>query len=276
MAENQKKKIVIVEDEEILLNLLKKKLEGSGYEVMGATDGEMGLRIIEESHPDMVLLDMLLPKKNGFAVLEELHNKGLLPAIPLLIISNSGQPIEVERAKELGIRDYLIKLNFDPDEVLAKVNNILRGEAMTKSSEAPVSPTSEVPKNKLENPRGKPSILIVEDDTLLAGLLGRKLEQEGFRVFQAVNVPQAREVLEANSVGAICLDIILPGIDGFTYLRELKESEKFKKIPVLILSNLGQQEEIDAGLKMGAVDYIIKATMSPQEIADKLSALVVS
>lgn len=69
---------------------------------------------------------MLLPSLNGFSVLEKLAVEKLLPGLPVIIISNSGQPIEVERAKELGVRDYLIKVNFDPKELLTKINRVLK------------------------------------------------------------------------------------------------------------------------------------------------------
>jgi len=276
MTIQNKKHVLLIEDEEILLSLLKKKIEDAGFFVDTATDGVTGLKKAIEGKPDVVLLDMLLPKMNGFEVLEGLNKEHLLPQLPVIILSNSGQPIEVERAQELGIRDYLIKLNFDPEEVLAKVLNVLSGGNKNPSAPSQAPPQEGAMDGAKPDPLpgNKPPILIVEDDVLLSGLLARKLQQEGYAVFQAMNVPQAREIMAENKIQIVCLDIILPGIDGFTFLRELKASDKFAHIPVLILSNLGQREEIDNGLKLGAVDYIVKATMSPQEITDKIKLLV--
>jgi len=115
----QGKRILLIEDEEIIVSLLTRKLEAEGYFVEVARDGALGLQLIRKKKPDLVLLDMLLPKMNGFSVLEALHKEKILPELPVIIVSNSGQPIEVERALELGVRDYLIKINFDPEEVLA-------------------------------------------------------------------------------------------------------------------------------------------------------------
>lgn len=118
------KKILIVEDELVLLDLLQKKLIKEGYAVSVAQDGEEGLRRMREVKPDLVLLDIMMPRKNGFEVLEEKNQDKKIADIPVVIISNSGQSVEIERAIKLGVKDYLIKADFDPREVIAKVTKI--------------------------------------------------------------------------------------------------------------------------------------------------------
>lgn len=115
------KKILILEDEEFLLDLLRRKLEGLGYEVSIARDGEEGIAKMRESKPDLVLLDIVMPKMDGFAVMEKMGENDDLKKIPVIIISNSGQPVEIERAKKLGAKDWLVKTEFDPQEVVDKV-----------------------------------------------------------------------------------------------------------------------------------------------------------
>ena len=120
------KKIIIVEDEKILLNLLKDKLVKEGYEVIVALDGREGLKKIKQEKPDLILLDMVMPKMGGFEVMRELNKDKNLAKIPVIIISNSGQPVELDRAKKLGAKDWLIKTEFDPKEVVNKVNKQLK------------------------------------------------------------------------------------------------------------------------------------------------------
>lgn len=115
------KKVLIVEDEQLIGDLLQKKLREEGYYVFTARDGEEGLQQIRDERPDMILLDIVLPRLNGFEVLAEVKKDEELRRIPVIIISNSGQPIEIERAKEAGVRDWLVKTEFDPQEVLEKV-----------------------------------------------------------------------------------------------------------------------------------------------------------
>ena len=115
------KKILLVEDEEIIFSLLQKKLTEQGYEVFVAKDGEEGLKEIREQKPDLVLLDIVMPVKTGFEVMEEMQDDDNLKDIPVIVISNSGEPVELDRAKDLGARDWLIKTEFDPKEVIEKV-----------------------------------------------------------------------------------------------------------------------------------------------------------
>jgi DNA-binding response OmpR family regulator len=115
------KKILLIEDEEILTDLLQKKLTISGYEVFLAKDGEKGLAAVRELKPDLVLLDIIMPKMSGMDVLAKMKEEGNLKKIPVIIISNSGQPVELDRAKKLGAIDWLVKTEFDPGEVIEKV-----------------------------------------------------------------------------------------------------------------------------------------------------------
>lgn len=117
------KKVLIVEDEEIILNLLQKKLTQEGYEVSVARDGEEGLKAMLLTKPDLILLDVIMPKVGGFEVMEEMRKDEELKQIPVIIVSNSGQPVEIDKAKSLGVKDWLIKTEFDPQEVVDKVAN---------------------------------------------------------------------------------------------------------------------------------------------------------
>jgi len=115
------KKVLIIEDEEILLDLLQKKLIKEGYEVSTSRNGEEGLKTMKETKPDLILLDIVMPKMGGFEVMEEMRKDRELNKIPVIIISNSGQPVELDKAKKLGAKDWLIKAEFDPQEVIDKV-----------------------------------------------------------------------------------------------------------------------------------------------------------
>jgi CheY-like chemotaxis protein len=117
------KKILLVEDEDIMVDLLQRKLKKEGYEVFVARDGEEGLKKMKEMEPkpDLILLDIVMPKMGGFEVMEEMAKDEKLKKIPVIVISNSGQPVELDKAKKLGAKDWLIKTEFDPKEVLEKV-----------------------------------------------------------------------------------------------------------------------------------------------------------
>lgn len=260
---SKKKRIVLVEDELTMANLIEAGLKKEGYEVKSAREGRKGLRLIREAKPDLVLLDIMLPGLKGFDILEKLYNEDhVLPALPVIIISNSGDSIEVERALRMGVRDYLIKVNFNPDEVVEKVNNVFKAE--TANGKKKTKEVKAVKGNR---------VLLVEDDAILADVLERKFIEKEYTVFKAFNARLARKILEEHKVDVILLDIVLPDEHGLSFLRELKKGDRFKNIPVLIISNLGQQEEVEQGLKEGAIDYIVKTNTVPGEIFEKVDSL---
>jgi len=115
------KKILLIEDEEIMIELLQKKIIKEGYGFSIARNGEEGLKTMREAGPDLILLDIIMPKMGGFEVMEEMAKDDKLKKIPVIVISNSGQPVELDRAQKMGAKDWLIKTEFDPQEVIDKV-----------------------------------------------------------------------------------------------------------------------------------------------------------
>jgi len=121
-----KKKILIIEDDEFLRMLIAKKFIGEEFEVVRAIDGRDGLEKIEKEKPDLVLLDLVLPGMDGFEVLEKIKNGPMGASTPVIVLSNLGQQKDIDKAKELGAIDYLIKSNFDSIEIVEKVRKIFK------------------------------------------------------------------------------------------------------------------------------------------------------
>lgn len=126
MAEEKKVKIALVEDERFLLGAMRDKLKREGFDVYTATNGEIGLEVIRKEKPALILLDLIMPIKSGFDVLEELQKDSELKNIPVIILSNLGQESDIQKGKELGAADYLIKADFKMKEVIAKVREHLK------------------------------------------------------------------------------------------------------------------------------------------------------
>ncbi len=118
------------------------------------------------------------------------------------------------------------------------------------------------------------SILIVEDDSFISLFLEKKLTELGYKATVAGTTAQALEVLGKQSVNLILLDIILPDENGFTLLEKLKSNPLHQNIPVIILSNLGQQSEIDRGKELGAIDFLVKGNYSPSEIVERITEIL--
>lgn len=117
-------------------------------------------------------------------------------------------------------------------------------------------------------------ILLIEDDPLLIDIYSTKLKQSGFEVRVVESGEKALAVIEEQKPDLVLLDIVLPHIDGWDILQNLRASEKLKGIQIVILSNLGQKEEVAKGLRMGAAKYLIKAHYTPSEIVQEIINLV--
>lgn len=120
----------------------------------------------------------------------------------------------------------------------------------------------------------KKTILLVEDDAFVSDIYQTKLGQEDFAVETAGNGLEAVKKLEQGIPDLVLLDIVMPYMDGMEVLRKLKENEKWKDIPVILLTNLSEKEKVEEGVNMGANDYLIKSHFTPAEVVGKVKALL--
>jgi len=119
------KKILFIEDEAAIQKTLGESLRQKGYEVKSALDGEIGIRLAKSESPDLILLDIILPKRHGLEVLEELRKDEQTKDIPVIILTNLENIGEIEKAIELGATTYLIKANYSLEEVIEKIQKVL-------------------------------------------------------------------------------------------------------------------------------------------------------
>ena len=114
-------------------------------------------------------------------------------------------------------------------------------------------------------------VLIVEDDTMISGMYKTRLEQEGYLVVTAENGSDGLVVAIREKPDLILLDVMMPQIDGFALLQELRLKETFKKTPIILLTNLGTTEDREKGEKFGATDYLVKANLTPTEVSEAVT-----
>ena len=119
------KKILVVEDDPFLSNLLKIRLEKERLNVILAKDGDEAIKKIQETDPDLILLDLILPKKSGFEVLQNISLDPNFKNKPVIIISNLGQTIDVQKAKELGAIEYFVKAKISIDDLILKIKEFI-------------------------------------------------------------------------------------------------------------------------------------------------------
>jgi len=121
----ENKKILIIEDDATLRNVLSEFLESEGFAVAMASDGEEGIELANNSKPDLILLDIIIPKKNGFEVLKEIKGNKDISDIPVILLTNLGSLDDIEKALELGATTYLVKGDYQIKEIVEKIKEVL-------------------------------------------------------------------------------------------------------------------------------------------------------
>lgn len=124
-----KTKILLIEDDKMLADMYITKFSKEGLEVVRAEDGAKGLELAKKEKPDLILLDIIMPKLDGFAVLRELKKDDTMGGTHVLLLTNLGQSEDVEKGRELGADDYFIKANHTPAEIVEKVKYLLAKKA---------------------------------------------------------------------------------------------------------------------------------------------------
>jgi DNA-binding response OmpR family regulator len=119
-------KILVAEDDKFLVNAYRVKLTKAGYEVQVALDGQQAMDALKTFKADLILLDLMMPVKDGFAVLEEVAKDPALKAIPIIIASNLGQKEDIDRGMSLGAKDYVVKSDLSLDTLIKKIQTIIK------------------------------------------------------------------------------------------------------------------------------------------------------
>ena len=170
---------------------------------------------------------------NGYEVLKAQQREPELASVPVIVISNSGQPVEINRALMLGVKDYVVKTQFDPEEVITKVRLQLSkdGESVqAANAEDEVSSSTSAPSSRDPELSGK-KIMWVEDDKFLSDIIARKLSSQGCTLLHTTAGEEALQLLQRERPDLILLDVLLPGINGFDILKRIKADPNVRKYP---------------------------------------------
>lgn len=274
MKDKKDKKILIIEDNDIFKNMLVQKLEEGGYSTIVA-DGNVSFEEVKKIKPDLLLVDIVSSNGKGANLIKQLKQGSKLLTIPIIAIAKLEGSVVVDYARELGVKDAIDKVIFDPKDMLEKVKKTLK---ISKEKAMPVSAISDsktatdVSKNEEICKKGK--ILLVEDDAFMRELFARGLRDAGFTVNDVPDAETGLEMLPKKMPEVILLDLLLPGKSGFDFLEEIKQDKSYRHIPVIVVSNLGSKGDIDRAIDLGAADFLVKANSTIDEIISKAEKFI--
>jgi CheY-like chemotaxis protein len=233
--------VLIVDDDQLIVQLLAGQLEAAGVKVLVAGDGVNALRMVREHRPDTVILDLHLPKLDGWSVLTEIKSDAVLASTPVIILS-----VEEQRARgfSLGACEYLVK-PIDPERLLGVVRRV-------------------------NAPGGE--VLVVDDDASSRELVARNLRKLGFTITEAVDGEDALLRARLSKPSLIVLDLIMPGLDGFEVLRRLRLEGT--TVPIVVLTG----KQLDAAelqiLREGLARVVIKGGAALDRVVDEAKRMV--
>lgn len=230
--------VLVIDDDKIVRELLKNYLSRLGYSVAVATNGQEGLKLAKKLRPDAILLDVRMPDMDGWRVLSALKSDSLLSDTPIIMVS-----VEEERNKgyALGATDYLVK-PIGRDQLASLLKKYHIGD----------------------NSQGL--VMIIDDDTMTREFLANRLKDEGWRVFKAENGQVALEHIDDKKPSLILLDLLMPEMDGFEFLDKLRSYEKWRSIPVVVLTSTKLSAEDQARLHAHVETVFQKETCYRQDL----------
>jgi PAS domain S-box-containing protein len=219
--------VLVVDDDSAVRDLITRTFASEAVHVLSAADGEDGLRVALERRPDVIFLDVLMPKMDGWAVLTRLKADPVTSEIPVVMLTITSSH---DMGYLLGASEYLTK-PIDRDRL-----------------------TSIVQKYR---PTGAREVLVVEDDPATREVLRRTLERHGWAVSEAGNGKAALERVSENTPGLILLDLMMPEMDGFEFLAELRQHDKWQHVPVVVLTSKDLTYE-ERAILSGKVERILQ------------------
>jgi CheY-like chemotaxis protein len=268
---------MIVEDDPMLVEIYQKKLLDVGFEVLTVTNGAAVKDEAVSWLPDLILLDAVLPDVDGFEVLEIVKKEASIKNIPVYMFSNLSAKEDIDRATGLGAAGFLTKSSFTPSQLAEEIKKLvsksptLNAPAASGPEQPVVSTTEQFVEKKETN--GK-KVLIIEDEDIFIEMFGDKLKQEGFEVTAAKNGKWGLKEAEKGGFSCILLDMMMPAMNGYEAVQELRANENTKNIPIIILSNSALDSEVHKALTLGANEYYVKTQITPGEVADKVKELI--
>jgi signal transduction histidine kinase/CheY-like chemotaxis protein len=238
-------RVLVIDDDESARDLLRRFLEQQGYAVATAAGGAAGLALARQLRPDVITLDVLMPEVDGWTVLSTLKADVELADIPVILLT---MVEEQNLGYTLGASEYLNK-PIDRERLAALLRRF-------------VSPESRAP------------VLVVDDHLETRQLLRRAIEKDGFRVVEATNGREALVRVEAEMPTLILLDLMMPVMDGFEFLTQLREREVWRSIPVAVVTAKDLTAEERERLAGAAEKVLKKGAYSRQELLAEVRRLV--
>jgi CheY-like chemotaxis protein/signal transduction histidine kinase len=240
--------ILIVEDDPLTRDMMRRMLEKEGWRVETAQNGRIGLEQAISHTPALVLLDLMMPEMDGFQFVDELRGREALKAVPIIVLTAKDLDHEDRARLEGCVKMIVQKGAFSRDDLLAELHKLV--SMHTEGKQRPPETAPPIPASS-----GKARILVIDDDPKIHDLMSRHLSKEGFEVITASSGKEGLRLARETSPLAITLDVLMPEMDGWAVLSALKSDPALEDIPVIMLTVM---DDRNLGFSLGASDFLNK------------------
>jgi CheY-like chemotaxis protein len=235
--------VLVIDDDATIHDLVGRALAKEGFRILHAHNGEQGLEIARREHPDVITLDALMPGMDGWTVLSTLKSDAALADIPVVMLTLVE---DKNLAFAIGAAEYLTK-PIDRDRLVSTLGN-------------------------LSKVRG--SVLLVDDEEAARETVKRSLDREGWDLHEVASGREALEFLESHTPSVILLDLMMPEMDGFEVVAEMQRNERWRSIPVVVITAKDLTDEDRSRLNGHVARIFRKGTIARDELLSELGALL--
>lgn len=265
-------KIIIVEDDPMISEIYQKKFSDSGFEVFQATSGEQALAIAKTEKVDVVMTDLIMPKMDGFQVIENLRNGEYDPNIKVIVTSNLSQKEDRDKAMQLGANGFVAKSDYSPSDLVKEIQRLLNQYQQQGKNEIKINAQAEV--SGAGSDDGKKKILMIEDEEIFIDMFGEKLKQDGFVADSARNGAWGFKEAMNGDYDLFIIDMVMPAMTGDEIIAKLKMEDKTKNIPIIVLSASVEDEMKKKVEDMGIQEFFVKTQITPGELSKKVEEIL--
>ena len=258
--------ILVIEDDLVVERLYEHVLHRPGWSVVVAPSLEAADRALLHDAVALVILDLFLPDGDGRTWLADLRQRAEHASTPVVVVASTSVVQARVDCYELGA-DTMLEKPVPPEVLVAAVSGALQRAAERAPPPAPPAPpVHEAPATSLPATR---RVLLAEDDEVVAALVRHRLRREGFDVTHATHGVAALEIAMTEPLSLVVLDVMLPGLDGFEILTTLRSLPRTARLPIVMLTGLGGERDVERALELGADDYVLKP-FSPVELTARV------
>ncbi len=268
-------KMIIVEDDSMISEIYQKKFSEAGYDVAIANNGEQVLGMIKKEPVDIILLDLMMPKMDGFETTKAIRKNPANKNLKILIVSNLSQKEQQDEVMKLGADGFIVKANYSPSQLVKEVSRLIDQEKEEIKNEARINSENQTSQENKENEiKNQKKVLLIEDEDVFIEMFGKKLKQEGYYVESANSGEVGLEKALQKKFDIFILDVMMPVMTGEEIIENLKLNEKTKNVPIIILAS-SLDDEIEEKIRAeGIKDIFIKTKIIPSELAKKVIDLI--